>query len=94
MPGYIAQIVSATELPVNEDFQSGCAANPEDLAKSVWLCVETGVAGPSIEDWTHDRADPLHGFCRTPSSACWPHAPQSMPPAPVFCSSRAPSAVW
>jgi 2-methylisocitrate lyase-like PEP mutase family enzyme len=60
MLGYIAQIVAATDLPVNADFQSGYGASPEDVAESVRLCIATGVAGLSIEDSTHDRAHPLH----------------------------------
>src|SRR5215475_9094716 len=57
---HIEQIVNATDLPVNADFQSGFGGNPEEVAESVRLCVATGVAGLSIEDSTHDRAHPLH----------------------------------
>ena len=60
MLDYIAQIVGATDLPVNADFQSGYGASPEDLAESVRLCIATGVAGLSIEDSTFDRVHPLH----------------------------------
>lgn len=58
--GHIRQIVGATDLPVNADFQSGFGGSPEEVAESVRLCVATGVAGLSIEDSTHDRAHPLH----------------------------------
>jgi 2-methylisocitrate lyase-like PEP mutase family enzyme len=47
------------ELPVNADFESGYADGPEGVAESVRLCVETGVAGLSIEDSTSDRSKPL-----------------------------------
>src|SRR5437867_745585 len=47
---HIRGIVEAAEVPVNADFESGFAADPEGVAKSVTLCVETGVAGLSIED--------------------------------------------
>ncbi len=58
---HIAEIVAAAEeLPVNADFQSGYAANPEDVAENVRLCIETGVAGLSIEDATDDLDDPLY----------------------------------
>jgi 2-methylisocitrate lyase-like PEP mutase family enzyme len=50
--GHIAGIVGATALPVNADFQSGYAHDPEGVAGSVRLCVQTGVAGLSIEDAT------------------------------------------
>src|SRR5947207_309716 len=60
MLGHIAEIVAATDLPVNADFQAGYADTPEYVAESVRLCIETGVAGLSIEDSTFDPASPLH----------------------------------
>ncbi len=57
---HIAEIVSATDLPVNADFESGFAHDPRGVAESVRLCVETGVAGLSIEDATGDRGKPLY----------------------------------
>jgi 2-methylisocitrate lyase-like PEP mutase family enzyme len=60
MLNHIAEIVSVTELPVNADFESGYARDPAGVAESVRLCVETGVAGLSIEDSTGDRAKPLY----------------------------------
>jgi len=56
---HVAEIVSATDLPVNADFESGYAPDPAGVAESVRLCVQTGVAGLSIEDSTGDRAKPL-----------------------------------
>jgi 2-methylisocitrate lyase-like PEP mutase family enzyme len=58
--GHIGEIVNATDLPVNADFQSGYGAGPEEVAQSVRLCVATGVAGLSIEDSTHDLSHPLY----------------------------------
>jgi 2-methylisocitrate lyase-like PEP mutase family enzyme len=57
---HIAEIVESTELPVNADFESGYAADPEGVAENVRLCVETGVAGLSMEDSTGDRLKPLY----------------------------------
>jgi len=57
---HIATIVEATELPVNADFESGHAHESDAVAESVRLCVETGVAGLSIEDSTGDKAKPLY----------------------------------
>jgi 2-methylisocitrate lyase-like PEP mutase family enzyme len=54
--GNIAEIVAAVDLPVNADFESGYAHEPEGVAANVRLCVETGVAGLSIEDSTRNRA--------------------------------------
>jgi 2-methylisocitrate lyase-like PEP mutase family enzyme len=55
MLAHIKEITAAVELPVNADFQSGYADTPQGVAESVRLCVETGVAGLSIEDATGDR---------------------------------------
>lgn len=60
MLNHIAEIVEASDLPVNADFESGYARDPEGVAESVRLCVATGVAGLSIEDSTGDRAKPLY----------------------------------
>jgi 2-methylisocitrate lyase-like PEP mutase family enzyme len=57
---HIAEIVSATDLPVNADFESGYSHEPKGVAANVRLCAETGVAGLSIEDSTGDRAKPLY----------------------------------
>ena len=54
---HLRELVAATELPVNADFESGFGADPQAVAESVRLAVETGVAGLSIEDAT---GDPLH----------------------------------
>ena len=58
--GHIAEIVSAVNLPVNADFESGYAHEPAGLAENVRLCVRTGVAGLSIEDATGDPSSPLY----------------------------------
>ncbi|MCG8418804.1 MAG: isocitrate lyase/phosphoenolpyruvate mutase family protein [Proteobacteria bacterium] len=56
----IRDLVEATVLPVNADFQAGYGDAPEDVAESVALCVGTGVAGLSIEDATGDDDHPLY----------------------------------
>jgi 2-methylisocitrate lyase-like PEP mutase family enzyme len=56
---HISEIVGATELPVNADFQAAYGQDPDQVATSVRLCVETGVAGLSVEDATGDREHPL-----------------------------------
>lgn len=60
MLAHIREIVTATPLPVNADFQSGYAHDAEGVAANVALCVATGVAGLSIEDATGDNAAPLY----------------------------------
>src|ERR1700682_5188478 len=61
MLAHIRDVVEATPLPVNADFQSGYVDEPEGVAANVALCVATGVAGLSIEDSTGDAAAPLYG---------------------------------
>jgi 2-methylisocitrate lyase-like PEP mutase family enzyme len=56
---HIRDVVSATPLPVNADFQTGYADEPEDVARNVALCIATGVAGLSIEDATGNSDAPL-----------------------------------
>lgn len=56
---HCAALVQATHLPVNADFQSGYGRTPSEVAESVTMCVQTGVAGLSIEDATGDPVKPL-----------------------------------
>jgi len=60
MLSHIAEIVGAVDLPVNADYESGFADEPEAVAANVLLCVETGVAGLSIEDSTGSAERPLY----------------------------------
>jgi 2-methylisocitrate lyase-like PEP mutase family enzyme len=60
MLAHIREIAKATSLPVNADFQAGYADEPEDVAGNVQLCIETGVAGLSIEDSTGRSDHPLY----------------------------------
>jgi 2-methylisocitrate lyase-like PEP mutase family enzyme len=60
MLAHIREIVEATDLPVNADFENGYADDPDGVAENVRRCVETGVAGLSIEDNSGRREDPLY----------------------------------
>jgi len=62
MLAHIRDVVAATPLPVNADFQTGYADEPEGVAANVALCIATGVAGLSIEDATGESATPLYEF--------------------------------
>jgi len=57
---HLRELVAATELPVNADFESGFAADPQGVAQSVRMAIDTGVAGLSIEDSTGDADHPLY----------------------------------
>jgi 2-methylisocitrate lyase-like PEP mutase family enzyme len=56
---YLREIVAATSLPVNADFEAGYAKDAEGVAESVRMAIATGVAALSIEDSTYDDAKPL-----------------------------------
>lgn len=56
---HLREMVVATALPVNADFEDGFADDAAGVARNVKLAVETGVAGLSIEDSTGDAANPL-----------------------------------
>src|SRR6266516_4826798 len=60
MLAHIREIVKATSLPVNADFMAGYADESEGVAANVRLCVDTGVAGLSIEDNTGHADAPLY----------------------------------
>lgn len=62
MLGHVSDVVGATPLPVNADFQNGYADEPEGVAANVGLCIATGIAGLSIEDATGDSRTPLYEF--------------------------------
>ena len=57
---HLAELVAATEVPINADFESGFAHDPAGVAESVKLGCDTGVAGISIEDSTGDKNKPLY----------------------------------
>ena len=62
MLAHFRELAAATDVPLNADFEGGFADAPEGVAESVKLCIETGVAGLSIEDSTSDPAVPLYDF--------------------------------
>jgi 2-methylisocitrate lyase-like PEP mutase family enzyme len=57
---HLTDMVEATNLPINADFESGFAPDAAGVAESVKLAVETGVAGLSIEDSTGDASRPIY----------------------------------
>src|SRR2546423_3033825 len=60
MLAHVRELVEATELPVNADFENGYADDPDGVAENVQRCVETGVAGLSIEDNSGRGDKPLY----------------------------------
>ncbi|HXZ49535.1 MAG TPA: isocitrate lyase/phosphoenolpyruvate mutase family protein [Usitatibacter sp.] len=59
---HLRTMVAATDLPINADFEGGFAPDPEGVAESVRMAIDTGVAGLSIEDSTGEAARPLRSI--------------------------------
>lgn len=53
---------AAVDVPVSVDFEGGFAVEPDGVAASVAAAATTGIAGLSIEDSSHDAAQPLFDF--------------------------------
>lgn len=62
MLAHFREIAHVADIPVNADFEGGYADDPDEVAANVRLCIDTGVAGLSIEDFTGNDADPLFDF--------------------------------
>src|SRR5256886_9046639 len=60
MLAHIRELVEATDIPVNADFENGYADDPNDVADSVRLCVETGVAGVLAGERTRPGKGPRY----------------------------------
>jgi 2-methylisocitrate lyase-like PEP mutase family enzyme len=57
---HAAEIVAATNLPVSADLENGYGDAPEDVAETIRLAAEIGLAGCTIEDTTGDADNPLY----------------------------------
>ncbi len=60
MLAHIRELVEATDIPVNADFENGYADDPNWCAENARLCAETGVAGLSIEDAADRKESPIY----------------------------------
>src|SRR5213080_3214006 len=57
---HAASIVEATDLPVSADLENGFADDPADVAETVRLAIEAGLAGCSVEDFTGRDDEPIY----------------------------------
>jgi 2-methylisocitrate lyase-like PEP mutase family enzyme len=57
---HVAEIVSATDLPVSADLEGGFGHDPETVAETFRLAIATGLAGGSLEDATGRHDDPIY----------------------------------
>lgn len=76
--GHAAAIVAATGLPVSADLENGFADDPAEVAETVRLARDTGLAGCSIEDATGRDDGPIycleHAVARVAAAAEAAHA--------------------
>ena len=56
---HLREMVQATPLPINADFEAGFSADAAGVARNVRKALDTGVAGLSIEDSTGNPDQPL-----------------------------------
>ena len=59
---HFREIAEATDLPLNADFENCFAQDADGVVTNVKRCIETGVAGVSIEDFTGDESNPIYEF--------------------------------
>ncbi len=55
-------IVAAVDLPISADLENGFGSDPEEVATTVRLGLNAGLAGCSIEDFTHRPDNPIFGL--------------------------------
>lgn len=71
--GHAAAIVGATDLPVSADLENCFADDPDDVAATVRLAMDAGLAGCSVEDYTgnddHPIYEPAHAADRVAAAA-------------------------
>jgi 2-methylisocitrate lyase-like PEP mutase family enzyme len=75
---HAAAIAAATPLPVSADLENGFADDPDDVAETIRLAIDAGLAGCSIEDYTGDDDGPIycieHATARIAAAAQAAHA--------------------
>jgi 2-methylisocitrate lyase-like PEP mutase family enzyme len=57
---HAAAIVAATDLPVSADLEKAFADEPDGVAETLRLALETGLAGCSVEDFSGRRDEPIY----------------------------------
>ncbi len=58
--GHAAIIAAATQLPVSADLERGFADEPAGVAETVYMAIEEGLAGCSIEDYTGREEEAIY----------------------------------
>lgn len=60
MLAHVAELASATDLPLSVDLENGFGHDPETVAETIRMTAAAGAVGGSIEDSTGDPAQPLY----------------------------------
>lgn len=60
MLAHVADLASATDLPLSVDLENGFGHDPETVAETIRMAAAAGAVGGSIEDSTGDPARPLY----------------------------------
>jgi 2-methylisocitrate lyase-like PEP mutase family enzyme len=58
---HVAELASATDLPVSADLENGYGDDPKTVEETIRLAAQAGVVGCSIEDATGRSDDPIYG---------------------------------
>jgi 2-methylisocitrate lyase-like PEP mutase family enzyme len=58
---HVAELASATDLPVSADLENGYGDDPKTVEETIRLAANAGVVGCSIEDATGRPGDPIYG---------------------------------
>lgn len=62
MMKHVAEIVSATDLPVSADLENGFGDSPETVAETIRLAAAVGLVGCLIEDKSQQTDNPIYEF--------------------------------
>jgi len=84
---HAAAIAAATELPVSADLENGFADEPADVAETVRLAIQAGLAGCSIEDFTGRDDEPIYD--RGPAAERVAAAVEAAAAGPLVLTARA-----
>jgi 2-methylisocitrate lyase-like PEP mutase family enzyme len=57
---HAAEIVEAVDVPVSADLENGFVDDPSDVAETVRLAIDAGLAGCSIEDFSGRESDTIY----------------------------------
>lgn len=57
---HAASIVAASGLPVSADLENGFADEPAEVARTIELALDAGLAGCSVEDYSGDDEAPIY----------------------------------